>query len=489
MKNKKILIADDSPTMIMMLKEILESKGFKVVIAKDGIEASVLCYKEIPDLIISDIEMPKMDGYQVCRLLKNDDEMKKIPFIILTSKEGAGAEFWGYQTGADLYILKDFKPNDLIKSIDNLLKKYADIKPEISKIPKNIDYYHIMEKTNKFLDKQLFEMTLINEINKITTKQENISDTILQMSEVFKKAIEHQIICFTIFLDESRILLWIKQSVQIEEEALQMLEYSCLEDLAIATNKDISEFSIEVEIVEEKVLDKSTTIKEINKDKFYSLSLKIKNQCFGIIHLFHTNMESISIDQKILFSKLSTHVSTALNASILYNLIKDLSVIDELTQIYNRRYLMEIFKIEFEKSIRYNRDLSIIMIDIDDFKNINDTYGHLTGDIVLKKIGEIIKKTIRNVDIPGRYGGEEFLIILPETDKKNAKNIAERIRKSIMTTKFKSLISQNIKTTISSGISNINELDIKDNELELIKLADKRLYKAKSTGKNKVIDD
>jgi len=487
MSKKRILIADDSPTMIMLLKDILTSNGYEVIIAKDGIEASILSHKEIPDLIISDIEMPKMDGYQVCRLLKNDDEMKKIPFIILTSKEGAGAEFWGYQTGADLYLLKNFEEKDLIDSINQLLEKYSDIKPDKSKIQNKITYDHIMQKTNKFLDNQLFEMTLINEINKISTKQASISDTLNEIIEVLKKTIDFQILSFSIITDEDKILLQLYQRSNIEEETLQLFEFNCLEDLSISLNKDISEYEIEVEIIEDKNIKKHKTINNYNKDNLYSLQLKTDNEIIGLMHIYNENINKIPTEQKILLSKLSNHISSALNASILYNKIKELSVIDGLTQIYNRRYVMEIFKIEVEKSLRYNRALSIIMLDIDDFKKVNDTYGHLTGDIVLKKIAEICKKAIRNVDIPGRYGGEEFIIILPETEKDSSVKIAERIRKGVMETRFKSLINQDITITVSLGVSCISELDIKENELELVKLADKRLYKAKSTGKNKVV--
>ncbi len=487
MKKKRILIADDSPTTIMLLKEILISNGYDVITAKDGIEASILSYKEIPDLIISDIEMPRMDGYQVCRLLKNDDEMKKIPFIILTSKEGIGAEFWGYQTGTDLYILKNFEEKHLINSIKDLLKKYSDTKPDHSKIQRNITYDNIMQKTNKFLDNQLFEMTLINEINKISNKQSSISDTLIEIIEVLKKTIDFQILSFSIITDEKKVLLLLYQFLNIDEETLQLFEFNCLEDLSVSLNKDISEYTIEVEVIEDSNIKKHKKIKNYNRNNLYSLTLKIKNEIIGIIHIYNELMNKIPTEQKTLLSKLSSHISSALNASILHNRIKELSVIDGLTQVYNRRYIMEIFKIEFEKSIRYDRTLSIIMIDIDDFKKVNDDYGHLTGDIVLKKTAEICKKTIRNVDIPGRYGGEEFIIILPETEKNSGVKIAERIRKNIMETRFKSFINRDITITISLGVSCISELDIKENEMEIIKLADKRLYKAKLSGKNKVV--
>jgi diguanylate cyclase (GGDEF)-like protein len=148
---------------------------------------------------------------------------------------------------------------------------------------------------------------------------------------------------------------------------------------------------------------------------------------------------------------------------------------------------MELLKIEFNKTIRYNSELCLIMIDIDDFKKINDIYGHLTGDFVLKTLSNIIKGNLRNFDLPGRYGGEEFILILPETGKENAKKVAERIREQVQNHKLKTMSGEPISITISLGLSELKELDDKSNELELIKIADSRLYKAKGTGKNKVV--
>lgn len=159
--------------------------------------------------------------------------------------------------------------------------------------------------------------------------------------------------------------------------------------------------------------------------------------------------------------------------------LRKISITDDLTNLFNRRHILELLEIEIEKANRYNRELSIIMSDIDFFKKINDNYGHQCGDLVLRLISDILKENTRNIDMIGRYGGEEFLIILPETNLEKAYLAAEKLRKKIKKTKIDNLDSD---LTISSGVVQFqNELSH-----QLIKRADDLLYKAKANGRNRV---
>lgn len=158
---------------------------------------------------------------------------------------------------------------------------------------------------------------------------------------------------------------------------------------------------------------------------------------------------------------------------------------DELTGAFNRRYLSTIITYEFERSKRYKRPSCLIMIDLDYFKKINDTYGHLTGDFVLKTVAQILNSTIRNIDILTRYGGEEFCCLLPETSIENAIIVAERLRKHIEEHEF-NFDNKVIKITISCGVSEVKE-SIPDVDT-LIKNADEALYKAKANGRNQVVN-
>lgn len=162
------------------------------------------------------------------------------------------------------------------------------------------------------------------------------------------------------------------------------------------------------------------------------------------------------------------------------------AISDQLTRLYNAHYFKKQLELEIKRCTRYNRIFSMIMIDIDDFKNINDKFGHLVGDKTIRKVGHIINNTVRQgVDIAARYGGDEFIILLPETSGINAKYLAERLRKKIEHIKITNKSKNVSKITISCGISSYpyNSLEA----IPLIDAADKALYKAKDTGKNKII--
>ncbi len=160
-----------------------------------------------------------------------------------------------------------------------------------------------------------------------------------------------------------------------------------------------------------------------------------------------------------------------------------LAITDSLTQIYNRRYFESVIEKEFENTLRYKTPASCMMIDTDNFKSINDDFGHRIGDIVLKSIAQIIKNNLRKVDVVARWGGEEFIAILPRTTKEDTFIAAQRILKAISDNKFEGV---NRSVTVSIGIASIPDESI-DNAEKLIHKADTAMYEAKKCGRNTVI--
>ena len=172
-----------------------------------------------------------------------------------------------------------------------------------------------------------------------------------------------------------------------------------------------------------------------------------------------------------------------LRRAIFYQKVSELAITDTLTQVYSRRYFLERFNEELRRSKKNKLRLSFLMIDIDNFKQYNDRYGHLVGDAILKEISKTIRQTVRQIDFIGRYGGEELCIVLAETDKEQANFASERIRQGIASAVIK-VYDEELKATVSIGVSTFpdNAGNIKD----LIEMADQALYLAKETGKNKV---
>lgn len=184
------------------------------------------------------------------------------------------------------------------------------------------------------------------------------------------------------------------------------------------------------------------------------------------------------------FSILAEQLSLEIKKINLYEKVQELAITDGLTAIYVRRHFLERFTEELARSKRHNFKLSVLMIDLDHFKPCNDTYGHLVGDMVLKGIAKIMKDSVRQVDLVGRYGGEEFILALPDTDRNSALIVADRIRQGVEKHKFEAY-DETISMTISVGIATFPENG--DNIQGLIEKADQALYKAKEEGRNRTV--
>lgn len=182
---------------------------------------------------------------------------------------------------------------------------------------------------------------------------------------------------------------------------------------------------------------------------------------------------------------LKTTIKRGLEKRMLEKELLVLATTDPLTKLYNRNYFLSRFEEEFKKSVRYKISISCILLDIDHFKKINDTYGHQIGDKILVGLSEILRINSRNIDIIGRYGGEEFIIILPQVDDQSSYKLSERLRNIVKEHVF-NIQNHKIKMTISLGISTFPKNKVNDYK-ELIRLADDALYEAKRTGRDKTV--
>jgi len=168
--------------------------------------------------------------------------------------------------------------------------------------------------------------------------------------------------------------------------------------------------------------------------------------------------------------------------------MKALAVTDELTQLHNRRFFFEKLSQEYSRSIRHKRNMACIMMDIDFFKKFNDTYGHQVGDLVLKRVAQVLQEKARATDTLARYGGEEFVVLLPETDTSGAEIFAEKMRGAVETEVITTDDNQELKVAISLGVCGLDAEELSDCEDEtvIVKYADQALYKAKEMGRNQV---
>jgi len=213
-------------------------------------------------------------------------------------------------------------------------------------------------------------------------------------------------------------------------------------------------------------------------ETFIAVPLTVGNRFNGIFCV-----EGVAGDDILRFMILAHQFAMVLERIRLYELVQELAITDGLTDVFVRRYFLERLDEETERAKYFNTRLSFLMIDIDHFKRCNDKYGHLVGDVVLKETAGILKKSLRDIDIIGRYGGEEFSIMLPETPKDGALIVGERLRKAVEAHNIKAY-DEAVNLSISIGIATFP--DDTDEISKLIDMSDQMLYKAKEGGRNKV---
>lgn len=216
------------------------------------------------------------------------------------------------------------------------------------------------------------------------------------------------------------------------------------------------------------------------------IPLVTKGKIQGVLYLDDFAPRTFDQGRMSLISLLGSFAAVSIENARLHHETRQLAITDALTGLYNRRYFEKVLPQELERARRYNQPFSILLIDADNFKKVNDTFGHPMGDRVLATIGRTINKTLRTVDFAFRYGGEEFIAILPESDIKSACKAAERIRQRVIADGRKVLRSGMTEpVTVSIGVSSFPR-DAADGEA-LVAVADRLLYQAKGAGKNRIL--
>jgi diguanylate cyclase (GGDEF)-like protein len=216
---------------------------------------------------------------------------------------------------------------------------------------------------------------------------------------------------------------------------------------------------------------------------YLAVPLKLRGRVIGVLSVQSKKIDAYDSNQIRMIETFATQTSAAIENALLFKQKERLAITDGLTGLFNHRYFSELAEKELSRAVRYQKPLSFIMIDLDFFKQVNDNFGHLKGDQILQQISKNCLKILRKIDIISRYGGEEFCVLLPETDIKEAVAVAERLREAIGSSQ---LVTKEgvVKVTGSLGVSSLGmcEPEIKN----LIDCADKALYEAKKTGRNQV---
>lgn len=435
----RILVVDDIEANVKLLKLKLIKRYYEVLTASNGLEAIEILEHQQVDLILLDVNMPIKNGFDTCLAIKSNPKTFHIPVIMVTALNETEDRLKGLEVGADDFITKpiiDIVLFARIKSLIRLKELIDDIRQYNSIKIEEISSYGLLDDANILLiDDDIVSINLIKQVFN-PSRLTNIA-----LDEDIEGYLNNNLDLIIInanslVIDPLRICVKILNNDNTQNvPILSIIEQGDYETLVKALDLGVNDYLADP-ITKEEVRARSIT--QIKRKKFQDA--------------------------------LGQHIQDNIN----------LAQIDGLTGLYNRNY----FHNKLLEEMSFNKILSLVILDLDYFKKINDVYGHLVGDKLLQHVAQTIKNNLRSKDVLARFGGEEFILLLPANDINTAYLIADRIRKLIEATAFYIDEQKEISITASFGVA--MQLENESPE-SLIDRADKALYIAKETGRNKVI--
>lgn len=477
----RILLIEDSETQLKFLEEELSKHGFEIETACNGAEGYKKLFECAPDIVVSDIMMPAIDGYQLCRLIKNDEITKKIPVILLTMLEKKIDSFWGKKAGAQLFLSKTIDVSELVKNINSTVRRYPISDEYRENLLKRAEKENSAQsQLNIILNNLLLKSTFANEFKVLGDFMNYERILVEKLFSLLSSFVEYTIagIFFASPDDLAENILYLDTlGKNLSKNALSDIQYDFFKKMdEFKTCKD-SKFEV-VRILMGKEVEYSFND---FKSKIIIPLVFDRNLIGGICFYSKQNIEYAT------FQYFDIMISELLNIfKMKYQFTEKefMSVLDGLTGLYNRRQFEIGIEQEFNRAKRHPSDFSLAILDIDFFKKINDNFGHQYGDYVLKTVASLMKSSFRKTDMLYRYGGEELIMIMPETNIEGATVPVQRLRKAIEEYDF-NYNGVKTKATVSLGLTmNYAELTT---PAEMLKSADEALYKAKESGRNRAV--
>jgi two-component system cell cycle response regulator len=451
----RVLIVDDIQANVKLLQARLEAEYFEVLTASSGQAALDICARGCVDVVLLDVMMPGMDGFEVCRRLKASSITHHVPIVMVTALDQTSDKVQGLESGADDFLTKPVDDIALVTRVKSLARL-------------------------KMLNDEML-------MRASTSRQMGLPD-----DEALEKVLSG---------GPGRILLVDDhpRSAGRVLGALAKTNNAVVENDPQAALSALAESNFDLLIVSMSLagadgLRLCSQVRSLDRTRHLPIIIVVdpgdEARLLRGLDMGVNDYLMRPIDRHELLARVKTQIKRKRYSDYLRNRLQEsveLSIIDPLTGLHNRRYMEGHLKTLIGEASRTGRALSILVADIDHFKQVNDTYGHAAGDAVLKEFSARFRRYTRGIDLACRLGGEEFLIIMPDTDMSLASQVGERIRASIASEPFQIDPDCKIRVTASVGLAT---LGIGSDTAEAVfKRADNALYAAKRRGRNRVAAD
>jgi two-component system cell cycle response regulator len=491
--NTRILVADDDPAVLQTVAWVLKEQGYDVSSAHGGQALFERLEQDVPDLLLLDVAMPESDNYQTLERIKSDERWRDLPVLMVSSLPPDEAAVRTLGLGAADFVRKPVRVRELLARIQAQLRVRATLSAAREELrTKEAELQEAREAADsrqKLVD-ILHEVTgdlSSDEIYHIVARRVARALDISRCSVILARPGDERGLVATAF--ENPALRNLEISLDRYPEIRAALDGGApvlIEDLRTSPLYDrVRETWLHEGVV--------VPIRSV-----IALPFSLDRAQAGVFFLRRTGDEPPLTAEDVEFADtvIRAAVATIQRAQVIEMTRADnarleaLAHTDPLTQVLNRRALTLRLTSELDRARRYSSVLTLLMIDLDHFKCVNDTYGHLTGDDALREVAALLQHAIRSVDVVARYGGEEFVVVLPETAEAGAVAFAERIRERIEAQSFAVIGSASapgtgLRLTASIGVSTFPSSRV-DSAEDLFVQADAALYRAKAEGRNRV---
>ena len=470
----KILLADDDESLVKTLSYILRERGYQVIVSPGGQNLLSLVATEQPELLLLDIMMPRVDGLALLAQLKEDERYKDLPVLMLSSMPPEEATVKSLGLGAADFIPKPVRARELFARVEAHLrvgKALSRAREEARSRAVMVDILH--EVTDSLKPDEIYNI-LARRVARVL----NIS----KCSMVLAKS-----------GDRTGLVVAAFENPMLRNLEIELARYPEIER-ALSTRAVVLVSDVATDPLYEAERQRwASEGLQVTTRSAVAVPFSMKSRDAGVFFLRTSGQDAAltAADGQFAEAVIRTAVAAIEKAYDFEAAVMDrrrfeqMALTDVLTGTLNRRAMSEALETELERARRYNLYLSILIADLDRFKQVNDQRGHLAGDAVLRQVGDLLRREARSVDIVARYGGEEFVVVMPETTLAGAGIFAERVRKKVETRDFGEAGGEPLHLTVSIGLASFPNERVTTAD-SFVALADQALYRAKDGGRNLV---